>query len=372
MPAPSTVDEFLDLVRKSGLVDSPRLEACLLKAGFADHRSSGPRLLADILVHEGLLTTFQADCLSRGKSQYFTIGRNKVLEKLGSGRMTRVFLCDEADKHRVVAVKVLPSRHAARDASYVARFQREVMCLASVQTLNVASAYGIGEFEGYRYAVMEYVRGSSLRQIVERTKPLQPTRAANYISQVAVGLKQVHGQGLIHRDIEPGNVMLDCTGTVKIVDFGAARAINDASLPVVHSNLIIDGLLKPDFAAPELAGDQPVDHRADIYSLGATLYFCLTGRPPVDGETPSEKLEWLRSRRPPPLRSLRPEVPPAMAAVIERMMAKEPGDRFSSAQDVADALAPWTKTPIAPPPDDEMPHWCPATTAAIARSRSAH
>jgi eukaryotic-like serine/threonine-protein kinase len=369
MPVPSTADELLDLVRKSGLADQARLAACIQKAGFAAPGSFDSKVVADILIRDGLLTTFQAKQILQGKWRRFTIRCYRVLEYLGSGRMGSVYLCDDVDRSRVVAVKVLPTALAA-DPMRRRRFEREGMCLACLTHANIARAFEIGQDDGLPYLVMEYIPGLNLQQIVQTNGPFEPARAAHYIRQAAFGLKQVHVQGLIHRDIEPGNLIVDRTGTIKIVDFGLSRALDDASLSQGAGNLFTDSWLSPDFAAPELASAGSFDHRADIHSLGATFYFCLAGRPPLDNGTLAEKLDWLRNRSPAPIRTLRPEAPSAMAAVLERMMAKNPADRYQSSGAVVEALAPWTRKRIAPPTNDEMPHWCPATTAAIGRSRT--
>jgi len=334
MAAPSNADEFLELVRKSGVVDAPRLEACLARAGFAGLAASDPSLLADVLVHEGLLTTFQAKQILQGKWRRFAMGQYKVLELIGAGRMGSVYLCQNVATPRVVAVKVLPFSMAANQ-NWRRRFTREAMCLAAVAHPHVARAYAIEDGE-LSYIVMEYVHGLSIQQMTDKKGPLLPARAAHYVRQAALGLVAVHMQGLIHRDIEPGNLILDRTGTIKIIDFGLARAIDDASLPYGQNKPLTGGMLAPDFAAPELAKVRPIDQRADIYSLGAVFYFCLTARPPLDEGTISQQLDWLQTRQPTSLRLLRPEVPAAMAAVVERMMAKDPAERYLNAQAVAD------------------------------------
>jgi serine/threonine-protein kinase len=178
----------------------------------------------------------------------------------------------------------------------------------------------------------------------------------------------MQSRGLIHRDLEPANILVNRQGVVKIVDFGLACVVDDGSVVDPKCNLVVDGMLSPDYAALELAAGRDVDGRADIYSLGAVLYFCLTGRPPLLEGTVAQKLQWLQTRRPEPILSLRPETPPALAAIAERMLSADPADRFPSAKDVAEALRPWTRQPIAPPADDEMPRWSPAALKIIGRA----
>jgi serine/threonine protein kinase len=183
--------------------------------------------------------------------------------------------------------------------------------------------------------------------------------------QAALGLQHAHEiAGIVHRDIKPADVLLDRGGGVKIIDMGLARFSDDepAVLTARHDDVILGTL---DYMAPEQAIDpHRVDIRADIYSLGATFYFCLTRHKPFRGGTQTQKRIWLQTQQPEPVRELRPEVPEGLAALIERMMAKDPGQRPQTPQEVADALAPYTAEPIGPPPEDEMPRLSPAASGA--------
>lgn len=366
MTAPSTSDEFLDLVRKSGVVEDARLDACLEKAHATGQ--SKPNMLASILVHDGLLTDFQAGQILEGKWRRFTIGAYKVLERIGSGKMGSVYLCEDTRLRLARAVKVLPTA-AANVAVRKQRFLGEARCQAAVCQDNIATVYTVGEDDGLAFINMEYVYGSSLRQMVEHKGQLDVRRAGNYIGQAALGLTAVHMRGIVHRDIEPANILVDYSGAVKIIDFGLARTLDDHSIPIstTENCLVTEWLLGPDYLAPECAATSTADQRADIYSLGAVFYFCLTGRPPVPEGLVQQKLRWLQSNRPEPICSLRPDVPEAMAAVLERMMAKEPAARYPNMRAVADALAPWTKCPL-PTAVDELPRWCPAAMELIRRT----
>jgi serine/threonine protein kinase len=212
---------------------------------------------------------------------------------------------------------------------------------------------------------MEYVDGSSLQQIVEKCGPMDVTRAAHYMHQAALGLQHVLETGIVHRDIEPGNILVDRSGTAMIIDMGLARFVADeTTLPPGKR----DGppMGTPDYMAPEQALDPgAVDIRADIYGLGCTFYFCLTARPPFTEGTVAQILVWHQTRRPEPIRRLQSEEPKrlALGALIERMMAKDPAQRPQTPQEVAEALLPWTQTPIAPPPEEEMPQLSPAARA---------
>jgi hypothetical protein len=189
------------------------------------------------------------------------------------------------------------------------------------------------------------------------------TRTAHYIRQAAIGLQHAHETaGLVHRDIKPGNLLLDRTGTVKILDMGLARFFHDDSdnLTRKHDENVLG---TADYLAPEQALDShAVDIRADIYGLGATFYYILVGTTPFNEGSVAQKLIWHQTRQPKPVRSVRPEVPQPLAAVLEKMMAKDPDHRFQVPGEIVEALAPWTQTAIPPPPEDEMPRLCPAAS----------
>jgi serine/threonine protein kinase len=219
------------------------------------------------------------------------------------------------------------------------------------------------------------VDGASLQQIVSKHGPMDINRAAHYIRQAALGLAHVHSTGLVHRDVKPGNLLLNRRGIVKILDMGLAccaqKACRGLFASAAHPGMANNGAPSSchspdaekrtvgsgDYLAPEqiLSSDR-VDARADIYSLGATLYFLLTGKPPFpEASLDHHKLIWHLTRRPKPVSDLCPEVPGALAALVEKMTAKNPWDRYQSATEVAKALTPWTRTAIPLPPKSEMP-----------------
>jgi serine/threonine protein kinase len=354
MPSPATSAEFLDLVRKSGVLDEKRLDPHLEKLRAANALPNEPGKLAGILVRDGLLTHFQAEQLMLGKWRRFTIGKYKVLERLGSGGMGSVYLCEHKLMRRRVAVKVLPTAKAS-DPSALERFYREARAVAALDHPNIVHAYDIDQDENLHFLVMEYVDGASLQEIIKKTGPMDPGRAAHYLRQAAVGLHHAHAAGLVHRDIKPGNILVDRTGIVKVLDMGLARFFNDEE-DILTKKYDENVLGTADYLAPEQALDSHgVDIRADIYSLGATFYFVLTGRTPFSEGTVAQKLIWHQTRQPKPIRALRPEVPEGLTAVIDKMMAKDPGQRYQTPLAIAEALAPWTQSPIGPPPEAEMP-----------------
>ncbi|MCS6852330.1 MAG: protein kinase [Gemmataceae bacterium] len=363
MAAPATVGEFLELVRKSGVIDEKRLDTHIQQLRSASALPEDPGKLAGILVRDGILTHFQAEQFLLGKWRRFTIGKYKVLERLGSGGMGSVYLCEHKFMRRRVAVKVLPTAKA-EDPSSLERFYREARAVAALDHPNIVRAYDIDQDENLHFLVMEYVDGSSLQDIVKKFGPLTPLRAAHYIRQAANGLQHAHQAGLVHRDIKPGNLLVDRNGVVKILDMGLARFFRDEQ-DALTKKYDENVLGTADYLAPEQAIDShAVDIRADIYSLGATFYFTLTGSPPFAEGTVAQKLIWHQTRQPKPIRSLRPEVPEGLAAIIEKMMAKDPKQRYQTPAEVSEALAPWTAKPIPPPSEAEMPRLSPAAMAA--------
>src|SRR5437762_10711885 len=275
MPAPTSNDELLELVQKSGVLEEKRLEAHLQKLRDSNDLPDEPAKLAAALVRDGLLTNFQSEQLMQGKWRRFAIGKYKVLERLGSGGMGSVYLCEHKLMRRRVAVKVLPTAKAA-DPSSLERFYREARAVAALDHPNIVHAYDIDQDEKLHFLVMEYVDGASLQEIVKKTGPMDVTRAAHYMRQSARGLQHAHDTaGIVHRDIKPGNILVDRTGAVKVLDMGLARFFNDEE-DILTKKYDENVLGTADYLAPEQALDSHgVDIRADIYSLGATFYFCL-------------------------------------------------------------------------------------------------
>jgi len=381
MPAPATVNEFLDLVRKSGVVDENRLQPWLQQLQTSSTVPAEPNKLAGIMIRDGLLTYFQAEQFLQGRWKRFTIGRYKVLERLGSGGMGQVFLCEHKVMRRRVAVKVLPTQKA-EDPSSLERFYREARAVAALDHANIVRAYDIDQDDNLHFLVMEYVDGVSIQDVIKKFGPMDPLRTCHYMWQAAIGLQHAHENGLVHRDIKPGNVLIERQGVVKILDMGLARFFHDEE-DIITKRYDERVLGTPHYLAPEQAIDSHgVDIRADIYSLGATFYYMLTGQPPFAEGTVAQKLIWHQTRQPRSISSLRPNVPAEVVAIVERMMAKDMHQRYQTPVEVSDALAPLIQEPIGLPPDREMPSLClaaqgrdltggPASQATARRSDSA-
>jgi serine/threonine protein kinase len=366
MAEPTGTEQFLRWVRQSGVVGGDQLDACLQTLGGAEGLPTEPQLLAERLVSAGLLTDFQARQLLRARWQGFLIGgKYRVLELLGVGGMGRVLLCEHVRMRALVAVKVLPP-DSLGEASTLDRFNREARAAANLVHPNLVRALDIDEDGELHYLVMEYVHGSSLQQVVGRNGPPSVARACDWVRQAALGLHHAHESGLVHRDIKPGNILLDWQGTIKVLDLGLARILRGTQDRLTAERGGGGGILGTvDYLAPEQAVDSQVGPLADVYSLGATFYFVLTGRAPFQDGSLAQKLIWHQMREPASVRGLRPEVPPEVEAVLVRMMAKEPGARYATPQEVALALAPWAAAP-APPPEADLPSWCPAVRRLLA------
>ncbi len=262
--------------------------------------------------------------------------RYKVLGRLGSGGMGVVYKAEHKVMGRTVALKVLNPAAVARPGA-VERFRREVRLASRLSHPNIVTAHDADEAGGLHFLVMEYVDGVSLDKLVARKGPLPVAVACHYARQAALGLQHACEKGMVHRDIKPHNLMVTRQGQVKILDFGLARvalaeAGGEAESPTAVQMTADDLVLgTPDFLAPEQARNSTrVDVRADLYSLGCTLYYLLTGRPPFGGTTGVEKLVAHSQDPPPDATAARPAVPAALSAVIRKLMAKDPAALFQT------------------------------------------
>ncbi len=361
MAATLTTDQFLDVLRKSKLVDEQRLQAFLAPSSSA--KPTNPRDLGQQLIRHALLTPWQATQLLAGKWKGFFLAHEKykLMDRLGAGGMGQVFLCEHVRMKRLVALKVLPIDKLKDDRSALERFDREARAAAALDHPNIARAHDIDTDGKLHFLVMEFVDGSSLQEVVKKHGPLDAIRAAHYIRDAAEGLQHAHDAGWVHRDIKPGNLLLGRDGMVKILDMGLARLFIDDSDNLTKRYEKNAVLGTADYLAPEQAtNSSEVDIRADIYSLGATFYFLLTGKPPFEDGTVTQKLIWHQTKPPKPIRELRPDVPKEVETVITRMMAKKPVHRYQEPAAIVAALEPWTRQAVEPPGDEEMPRRCPA------------
>lgn len=345
MPTLST-EKFVEVVRRSGLIEEERLNAALeslsaQSAGTANgSETDETQRLVTQLIELKLITSWQSDQLLKGKHKGFFLGKYKLLGHLGSGGMSSVYLAEHLLMQRRVAIKVLPQSRVD-DTSYLARFRREAQAAAALDHKNIVRAYDIDNEGKHHYIVMEYVEGRDLQNVVKAEGPLEYNRAADYIRQAAEGLQHAHDANLIHRDIKPANLLVDHKGVVKVLDMGLARFTDETttSLTIAHDENVLG---TADYLAPEQAkNSHSVDYRADLYSLGCTMYYALTGHPPFRDGTLAERILKHQKESPPSILVDRPDAPKELIEVCSRMMAKQPSARFQSAGEIATTLAAW-------------------------------
>ncbi|HWB09311.1 MAG TPA: serine/threonine-protein kinase [Pirellulales bacterium] len=263
-----------------------------------------------------------------------SLGPYQVTEVIGCGGFGVVLKAFDPALNRHVAIKVL-SPQLANSGAARRRFAREAQAAAAVVNEHVVAIHAVAENDGLPYLVMSHIPGCSLQDRLDRQGPLELKEILRIGMQVAAGLSAAHAQGLVHRDIKPGNILLEHgVERVKITDFGLARTIDDASLT---ASGVIAGT--PQYMAPEQARGEAVDHRSDLFSLGSVLYATCTGHSPFRAETFMASWRRLCMDTPRPIRETNPEVPDWLAEIIEKLHAKQPRDRFQSAEEVCDLLA---------------------------------
>jgi serine/threonine protein kinase len=349
--------EFADALVEVGLIDAAQLKRYTAKS------PEDVLGLSRALVKAGWLTPYQAAAIYQKKGRGLLVGNYLILEKLGQGGMGMVFKARHRELGRLGALKILPPSFT-RDRGAVMRFRREFELAGQLRHLNLVAAFEADEDRGVHYLVMDYVRGITLDRLVVEQGPLPVAEAVDYLIQAARGLEAAHEKGIVHRDIKPGNLMLDSRGTVRVLDLGLARIVNAESTlgSSSASRLTQTGIYMGtvDFMAPEQAEDSHnVDHRADIYSLGCTLHFLLTGREPFPGPTIFRRMVAHQEHPAPSLRAIRPDVSPALEAAYQKMMAKKPEDRPASMSELIMLLHASKPTsddpaPAAPPAEPTL------------------
>lgn len=337
---PISFDEFARQLIDSGLLPADDLAAVRKQISSATAEQ-----LARELVRQGKLTPYQAQQTYARQAKSLSLGNYIILDKLGQGGMGLVFKARHRRINRVVALKVL-APHLTKTPEIVARFHREVQAVARLEHPNIVSAYDADESNGRHYFVMQYVEGKDLGSVVSAQGPLSIRNAIDCGLQAARGLQFAHEQGVIHRDIKPANLLLDGNGTVRILDLGLARIADDAGMQAQLTNTgAVMGTV--DYMPPEQALDtRSADARSDVYSLGATLWHLLTGRPLYDGSSLMARLLAHREAAVPSLIEAFKDRPtasdtnllPALNAVFQRMVAKNPDERYPTMSEVIVAL----------------------------------
>ncbi|GIW80574.1 MAG: hypothetical protein KatS3mg105_2381 [Gemmatales bacterium] len=346
----TTVEEFVEAIKKSRLFNQKQLdEVKSVQSHFKD-----PKEFARYLIKKGRLTPFQANAIFHGKGEELVLGQYHLLERLGEGGMGQVFKARHQRLDRIVALKVIRPERLSHPAA-VSRFHREIRAAAQLSHPNIVMAFDADQVGQTHFFAMEYVPGKDLAKIVKERGPLPVDMACDFIRQAALGLQHAYERGLVHRDIKPANLLVTKPssrstanaggyGTVKILDMGLARLRNadsDGKDDDTQSKLTQEGTVMgtPDFIAPEQAiNSSKADIRADLYSLGCSFYFLLTGKVPFPGGTLMEKILRHRSDPPVPAEQIRPDIPKPVLDVLYKLLAKNPDERYQTPAEVAEAL----------------------------------
>lgn len=331
-------EDFFKRLEESGLLNDSIME----QKDRLQAVASGEDVAAD-LVGQRLLTEYQSEVLLSGVDVPMVVGDYVVTDSIGRGGMGYVLKARHRRMKRTVAIKFLLKSLTESD-DLRRRFEREVEAAAQLDHQNIVTAYDAGVHEGSHYLVMQYVDGDDLSHIVKSSGPLDIPDAVDVIRQAAMGLGYAHERGIVHRDIKPGNLLLDKEGVVRILDMGLARMTpspgdeleGGAQADLTNTGSVMGTI---DYMAPEQALDaKSVDHRADVYALGCTLYFLLTGNPPFRNDTVMRRLLAHREEPAPRISAYRPEAPPELDDIFATMMAKSPDDRFPSMKHLVVAL----------------------------------
>lgn len=328
-----SIEQFSGQLVESGLLSEEELREYLEKIPAANQPSDSEQL-AKRLVNDKRISAFQAQVVYSGKGSSLTIGSYFVLDKLGQGGMGMVLKAEHRMMKRLVAIKVL-SPAVTKTKELQQRFQREVEAAARLTHPNIVRAFDAGETNGSPFLVLEYVPGSDLSSIVKKKGPLSVSQAIDCIMQAAQGLEFAHSQGVIHRDIKPANLLMDHGGTVKILDMGLARI--DAADVATQADLTGTGAVMGtiDYMAPEQAlSTKNADARCDLYSLGISLWFLLTGKTPYEGNSLMARVLAHREQPIPDLRNVRSDAPESLDLIFRKLVAKRPADRYQSATDL--------------------------------------
>ncbi|WP_419192821.1 protein kinase domain-containing protein [Kolteria novifilia] len=328
---PPTLVKFAEDILATGLVDEGAMRD--LRAELpedADAEALGKRLVLD-----RKLTTYQASMIYQGRGKNLSIGDYVLVDKLGAGGMGVVFRARHRTMDREVALKILPTA-AMKTQAKVQRFRREVRAAAKLIHQNIVTAFDAGESGGLHYLVTELVEGPNLTDLVRKKGPMPVAKAIRAVIDAGRGLGYAHSKGIVHRDVKPGNMLLDPEGTVKVLDMGLARFEAEVA-EEANDQLTVSGMVMGtiDYIAPEQAtSTKGADARADIYSLGCTLYFLLVGKPIYKGETPYEKIHAHVNSPIPKLKRKRPDIPEGLEKVFERMVAKDAAQRYQTMKEV--------------------------------------
>jgi serine/threonine-protein kinase len=341
-----TADKVFELIERSKLVEPEAFAAHVESLRSIAEQTGQNAILDDPLEicksfeTAGLITRWQSEKILQGKYKGFFLGKHKLLGHIGSGGMSSVYLAEHTVMKHLRAVKVLPKSKLGK-TSYLERFQREAKAIASLNHPNIVRAYDIDNEKDTHYIVMEYVEGVDLQILVQKHGPLPYAIVADYIAQAAHGLQHSHDSGLIHRDVKPANLLINKDGVIKVLDLGLAlfQDQSDASLTMEYNDKVLG---TADYLAPEQAlNSHTVDNRADIYGLGCTMYFLLTGHPPFPDGSIASRIVKHQNVMPTDIRADRPDCPGELDGICVKMMQKDPKYRYPDCTTVAQVLEAW-------------------------------
>ena len=351
--------DLLSVIRTSGVLGERRLAEIKSKIVLGDYPMDTVDL-AQRLVKDQVITSFQAKRFLSNKPQGLTVGRYVILDRIGSGSMGRVYKAHHAMMDRVVALKIIAPEIASNDR-VVARFQREMKMVGRLDHPNVVRAFDADQLNKILYIVMEYVPGRSLSERLKKG-PIPPAEMIDYAAQAALGLAHAHEQGIVHRDIKPSNILTTEDRKVKILDLGLGVLMEaDTAATFATADGIAVGTV--DYMSPEQACGRDVDGRSDLYGLGCSVYHLMTAKLPFPGATPIERLGKRISGRHVPITDHLPDLPPQYVKVIDKLMAHKPHERYATAAEAAEALQnlirpktrPSPKPQAQAPPADQIP-----------------
>ncbi|HWE36398.1 MAG TPA: serine/threonine-protein kinase [Isosphaeraceae bacterium] len=339
---------FLPILEGSGILTPPEFEAVRSRVLRAELPSDSVAL-ADRLVADGVLTEFQARRVLDDNARGLGTDRYVILDSIGKGGMGRIYKARHRLMGRVVAVKVIaPALRSSPQK--VALFRREMELIARLDHPNIVRAHDADWIAGVLCLVMEYVPGQDLAQRAREAGTLPPAEVADFAAQAARGLAHAHARGIVHRDVKPDNLLLTDEGVIKLLDLGLGALMDTAD--VLDADVASAGKTvgTVEFISPEQASSSRVDGRSDLYSLGCSMYYLLTGRFPFTGATQRECLGARLRGRPQPIHQLLPDLPGDYVRVLDRLMAPRPERRYPNADEAAEALTALARGPVTPPP----------------------
>ncbi|MCI0640260.1 MAG: serine/threonine protein kinase [Gemmataceae bacterium] len=353
--APQTANELLDWLVRHHFLSENRAQP-LREASYSDALA-----LVKELMQREWLTPYQVNQILQGNGASLLLGTYRLLERIGEGAMGQVFKGWDPKLERVVAVKMIHKEHLSSQRA-MGRFKQELETASKLDHRNIVLVRDADEIDSRPYMVMEFIEGTDLSRMVKTAGPLPVWQAAEYARQAALGLQHALERNVVHRDIKPGNLLVTREQVVKILDFGLAKFESDEpnAARLTQFGAVLGTI---DYIAPEQAENaQRADIRADIYGLGCTLFYLLSGKPPFPGSSIVEKVSARMVGEVPSIRAVRPDVPPGLEAVLKRMMARNLAERYQTPADVAADLEPYSKIENVAP---SLPMAAPLAMAAV-------